>query len=154
MQKSRRPWSSQAQYHCEPMNYRTGKYYSEKVHPPVTLKDLPFSNKSKFSPVTLQYLPFLNKKKHYSISERERKRNRNRNRNRHTTTRNQVTSDHTPPWPFLVGGVICFITSVDERYFVLLNGVTCDSSLITCFSEGLCVYNATKFEAEPHRTQT
>ena len=45
--------------------------------------------------------------------------------------RNHVTSDHTPPWPFLVGGVICLITSVDERYLVLLNGVTCDSSLIT-----------------------
>ena len=35
----------QVDYYCEPMNYRTGKYFSEYNIPPVTLQDLPFLNK-------------------------------------------------------------------------------------------------------------
>ena len=31
-------------YHCEPTNYRTGKFFSEFNVLPVTLKDLPFSS--------------------------------------------------------------------------------------------------------------
>ena len=95
-------------------------------------------NFTSYITVSAVFFFFKKKKKHYSKSERERERKRNRNRNRHTTTRNHVTSDHTPPWPFLVGGVICLITSVDERYLVLLNGVTCDSSLIAS-QRTLCV---------------
>ena len=47
------------QYYCEPINYWTGKYYSELIHPPVISQDLPFSKKWKNSPVALQYLPFF-----------------------------------------------------------------------------------------------
>ena len=49
-------------------------------------------------------------------------------------------------WPFLVGGVICLVNSVNERDFDLLNrhysfGYSCS------FLEGLCVFNARKFKA-------
>ena len=40
-------------------------------------------------------------------------------------------------WPFLVGGVICLVNSVNERDLILLNS---DSYLRICahFLEGLC----------------
>ena len=41
-------------------------------------------------------------------------------------------------WPFLVGGVICLVNSVNERDLSLL---------FDYFLEGLCVSNARKFEA-------
>ena len=49
-------------------------------------------------------------------------------------------------WPFLVGGVICLVNSVNERDLNLLNSYT---QLLLCgnFLEGLCVFNARKFEA-------
>ena len=43
----------QACYYCEPVNYQSGKYFSEYNTPPVTPQDLPFLNKEK---------------EHYSIS--------------------------------------------------------------------------------------
>ena len=81
----------------------------------------------KISPVTFQCLLFLNNSKK---KKSEREKEKQKQTQPHRTTLNHVTSDHTPQWPFLVGGVICLITSVDERYLVLLNGVTCDSSLL------------------------
>ena len=36
-------------------------------------------------------------------------------------------------WPFLVGGVICLVNSVDERDLCLLHCVQYDSYLITGF---------------------
>jgi hypothetical protein len=49
-------------------------------------------------------------------------------------------------WPFLVGGVICLVNSVNERDLNLLN-----SHMNTCswsyFLEGLLVVNQWKFEA-------
>ena len=48
-------------------------------------------------------------------------------------------------WPFLVGGVICLVNSVNERDLSLL---TSRSNFITFdFLEGLCVSSARKFEA-------
>ncbi len=49
-------------------------------------------------------------------------------------------------WPFLVGGVICLVNSVNERDLNLLNSITC---LSPCgyFLEGLCAFSARKFEA-------
>ena len=48
-------------------------------------------------------------------------------------------------WPFLVGGVICLVNSVNERDLNLLN--SCINSIFVNFLEGHCVFNARKFEA-------
>ena len=51
-------------------------------------------------------------------------------------------------WPFLVGGVICLVNSVNERDLDLLNSSTKDSSaLVRDFLEGLSVCSRRKFEA-------
>jgi hypothetical protein len=49
-------------------------------------------------------------------------------------------------WPFLVGGVICLVNSVNERDLSLLNScpILTDGG---GFLEGQCVFNAWKFEA-------
>ena len=49
-------------------------------------------------------------------------------------------------WPFLVGGVICLVNSVNERDLNLLNSVLNLGSSVY-FLEGLRVFNARKFEA-------
>ncbi len=49
-------------------------------------------------------------------------------------------------WPFLVGGVICLVNSVNERDLNLLNRGE-NQWFSTLFLEGLCVFNARKFEA-------
>ena len=49
-------------------------------------------------------------------------------------------------WPFLVGGVICLVNSVNERDLNLLNSFGNLGSLVY-FLEGLRVFNARKFEA-------
>ena len=49
-------------------------------------------------------------------------------------------------WPFLVGGVICLVNSVNERDLNLLNRSE-SHVLFSHFLEGLCVSNARKFEA-------
>ena len=49
-------------------------------------------------------------------------------------------------WPFLVGGVICLVNSVNERDLNLLNSFLNFGSLVY-FLEGLRVFNARKFEA-------
>ena len=49
-------------------------------------------------------------------------------------------------WPFLVGGVICLVNSVNERDLNLLNSVLY-FRVLEHFLEGLCVSNARKFEA-------
>jgi hypothetical protein len=48
-------------------------------------------------------------------------------------------------WPFLVGGVICLVNSVNERDLNLLNRHWWLHQQV--FLEGLCVFNARKFEA-------
>jgi hypothetical protein len=51
-------------------------------------------------------------------------------------------------WPFLVGGLLCLVYSVNERDLNLLNSdgnLTIDSRLH--FLEGLSVTNRWKFEA-------
>ncbi len=48
-------------------------------------------------------------------------------------------------WPFLVGGVICLVNSVNERDLNLLNSYTIQ--IVGNFLEGLSVYNRWKFEA-------
>ena len=50
-------------------------------------------------------------------------------------------------WPFLVGGVICLVNSVNERDLSLLNSYLKASGFLDSFLEGLCVFNARKFEA-------
>ena len=48
-------------------------------------------------------------------------------------------------WPFLVGGVICLVNSVNERDLSLL---TSSANMIGgYFLEGLFVFNEWKFEA-------
>ena len=49
-------------------------------------------------------------------------------------------------WPFLVGGVICLVNSVNERDLSLL---TSDAHFywVARFLEGLFVFNEWKFEA-------
>jgi hypothetical protein len=47
-------------------------------------------------------------------------------------------------WPFLVGGVICLVNSVNERDLNLLN--SCAKSSVN-FLEGLRVSSMRKFEA-------
>ena len=49
-------------------------------------------------------------------------------------------------WPFLVGGVICLVNSVNERDLILLNSLVY-LRIYVSFLEGLCVANARKFEA-------
>jgi hypothetical protein len=49
-------------------------------------------------------------------------------------------------WPFLVGGVICLVYSVNERDLNLLNRV--DKAFLGLhFLEGLSVFSRWKFEA-------
>ena len=50
-------------------------------------------------------------------------------------------------WPFLVGGVICLVNSVNERDLDLLNSSTKDSLFGRDFLEGLSVCSRWKFEA-------
>ncbi len=50
-------------------------------------------------------------------------------------------------WPFLVGGVICLVNSVNERDLDLLNSSIKASDLIRNFLEGLLVHSRWKFEA-------
>ena len=42
-------------------------------------------------------------------------------------------------WPFLVGGVICLVNSVNERDLCLLNSVKYDSYLITSYRDFVCL---------------
>ncbi len=50
-------------------------------------------------------------------------------------------------WPFLVGGVICLVNSVNERDLDLLNSSTMDSFIGRDFLEGLSVCGRRKSEA-------
>ena len=50
-------------------------------------------------------------------------------------------------WPFLVGGVICLVNSVNERDLDLLNSSVKASAFIRDFLEGLSVASRRKFEA-------
>jgi hypothetical protein len=50
-------------------------------------------------------------------------------------------------WPFLVGGVICLVNSVNERDLDLLNSSTNPSGFGRDFLEGLSVCSRWKFEA-------
>ena len=49
-------------------------------------------------------------------------------------------------WPFLVGGVICLVNSVNERDLNLLNSLPQILCGVNNFLEGLCMSNARKFE--------
>ena len=49
-------------------------------------------------------------------------------------------------WPFLVGGVICLVNSVNERDLSLLNSYA-NSLFAANFLEGQLVFNKWKFEA-------
>ena len=49
-------------------------------------------------------------------------------------------------WPFLVGGGICVVNSVNERD-LNLHVVTRNLGYMGNFLEGLCLPNARKFEA-------
>ncbi len=51
-------------------------------------------------------------------------------------------------WPFLVGGVICLVNSVNERDLDLLNSSANPSRVGTDFLEGLSVVSRWKFEAK------
>jgi hypothetical protein len=48
-------------------------------------------------------------------------------------------------WPFLVGGVICLVNSVNERDLILLNSV--GEYFPSHFLEGLRMFNTRKLEA-------
>ena len=50
-------------------------------------------------------------------------------------------------WPFLVGGVICLVNSVNERDLDLLNSLINPSGFTLDFLEGLSVCSRWKFEA-------
>jgi hypothetical protein len=50
-------------------------------------------------------------------------------------------------WPFLVGGVICLVNSVNERDLDLLNSLANSLWIRTYFLEGLSVRSRWKFEA-------
>ncbi len=50
-------------------------------------------------------------------------------------------------WPFLVGGVICLVNSVNERGLDLLNSSANSSGFVRDFLEGLLVVSQWKFEA-------
>ena len=49
-------------------------------------------------------------------------------------------------WPFLVGGVICLVNSVNERDLSLLTSYA-NVALAANFLEGLLAYSQWKFEA-------
>jgi hypothetical protein len=49
-------------------------------------------------------------------------------------------------WPFLVGGVICLVNSVNERDLSLLNSPA-NSEFVADFLEGLLAFSQWKFEA-------
>ena len=49
-------------------------------------------------------------------------------------------------WPFLVGGVICLVNSVNERDFNLLNSIHCVEQWYV-FLEGLCASSTRRFKA-------
>ena len=49
-------------------------------------------------------------------------------------------------WPFLVGGVICLVNSVNERDLSLLNS-DANTSFVGHFLEGQLVFKKWKFEA-------
>ena len=49
-------------------------------------------------------------------------------------------------WPFLVGGVICLVNSVNERDLNLLNSHA-QLWLVSDFLEGLLTFSRWKFEA-------
>ena len=49
-------------------------------------------------------------------------------------------------WPFLVGGVICLVNSVNERDLSLLNSYA-NTLFAANFLEGQLVFNKWKFEA-------
>ncbi len=50
-------------------------------------------------------------------------------------------------WPFLVGGVICLVNSVNERDLDLLNSFISPSGFAVDFLEGLSVCSRWRFEA-------
>ena len=50
-------------------------------------------------------------------------------------------------WPFLVGGVICLVNSVNERDLDLLNSYDVIFGYVSNFLEGLSVFKQRKFEA-------
>ena len=50
-------------------------------------------------------------------------------------------------WPFLDGGVICLVNSVNERDLNLLNSYADTLVSADNFLEGLSVFNRWKFEA-------
>jgi hypothetical protein len=50
-------------------------------------------------------------------------------------------------WPFLVGGVICLVNSVNERDLDLLNSWAHPSGCVRNFLEGLSMISRWKFEA-------
>ena len=50
-------------------------------------------------------------------------------------------------WPFLVGGVICLVNSVNERDLDLLNSFWMQFGSTLSFLEGLWAGNLRKFEA-------
>ncbi len=50
-------------------------------------------------------------------------------------------------WPFLVGGVICLVYSVNERDLDLLNSARNPNRFFGYFLEGLSVPSRWKFEA-------
>ncbi len=50
-------------------------------------------------------------------------------------------------WPFLVGGVICLVNSVNERDLDLLNSPPKVSTFVWDFLEGHSVCSRRKFEA-------
>ena len=50
-------------------------------------------------------------------------------------------------WPFLVGGVICLVNSVNERDLDLLNSSAQILRVGRDFLEGLSVFSRWKFEA-------
>ena len=50
-------------------------------------------------------------------------------------------------WPFLVGGVICLVNSVNERDLDLLNSSANSPGFVRDFLEGLSVVSRWKFEA-------
>ena len=50
-------------------------------------------------------------------------------------------------WPFLVGGVICLVDSVNERDLRLLNSYAIFSKMVGNFLEGLFSFSEGKLEA-------
>lgn len=50
-------------------------------------------------------------------------------------------------WPFLVGGVICLVDSVNERDLRLLNSHVNASALVVDFLEGHMAFSHGKLEA-------